>query len=74
MTSWQSLVVSRRSCVVRGVVSLWRQAMVCQLISNVCGQMQICRNKKHRVAKTAKYTRTNMGKCELFMKNVLEMP
>lgn len=48
--------------------------MVCQLVSNVCGQMQICRNKKHRVAKTVKYTRINMGKCELLTKNVLELP
>lgn len=48
--------------------------MVCQLTSNMCGQMQICRNKKHCVAKTVKYTRTNTGKCELFMKNALEVP
>jgi len=47
--------------------------MVCQLTSNVRGQMQICRNKKHCVAKTVKYIRNNMGKCELFMKNVLEV-
>lgn len=48
--------------------------MVCQLTSDVCGQMQICRNKKCCVAKAVKYTRTNTGKCELFMKNVLEVP
>lgn len=38
------------------------------------GQMQICTNKERCVAKTVKYTRTNTGKCELFMKNVLEVP
>lgn len=74
MTSWHSLHVSRRSCVVQGVASLWRQAMVCQLTSNVCARMQMCRNKKCCVAKTVKYTRTNTDKCELFMKNVLEVP
>jgi len=48
--------------------------VVCQLISNVCGQMQICRNRKHCVAKTVKHIKVNRGKCELLMKNVLEVP
>lgn len=67
VTFWQGSLASRSPCAVGDEPGSASSAPE-------CGQMQICTNKERCAAETVKYTRTNTGKCELLMKNVLEVP